>query len=707
MGLDLKELRLVPGVDAEMTPSLAQAVVIDSANIRWKEGLPEKLGGWGRYYPNSVGAIPRFIWGWQDFSITNHLAVGAAPFLEVITGGAITDITPQTTTTNTAPDFSTVQGSTTVTINDPNITNPTTNNSVYIKTPVAIGGIVLYGLYQIITILGANKYTILAGLPATSTVNNAGTLMTFQTTNASAIVSMVLPNHGLGVGSQLNIQVPITLGGLTISGNYLVPGPPGSVTSSNFTIVAASLATSNAGPTTQNGGLVQFVYYIAIGPTQANSGWGVGPWGAGGWGTGQALPSGSGTPITAVDWTGFNWGEILITCPAGQAIYQWGPESTLQNAQIISAAPIVADGICLAQPEQILIAWGVAAGQNNQTGSIGTIANIGVLNPLRMVWSDAGNFSNFTAASNTLAGGFNLSSGSRIVSVVQGANQFAVFTDIGVWSGTFVSVPLVFSIVEVMKGCGLIGRHAAGVLGTSFYWMGQNQFFTMAAGGVPQPIKCTIWDDVFQNINRAFFKNVVFYSNAAFNEIGWFYPSAASLTGECDMLAKYDVMAGIWDINPIGRSAWMDQSVLGQPIGTSNGTNSVGIGFIYQHETSPDADGAALNWFIQTGDFVIGTGDEFQLIDYWVPDMRYGYKGSPQTAQAQITFFMKGFPSDGQPGNNPVVTQGPYTFTQATNFIEPRMRGRLFSMRIEGLDVGSFVRLGLMRYRSCPDGRNP
>lgn len=707
MGLELKELRLIPGVDTEMTPSLAQASVIDCANIRWKEGLFEKIGGWGRYYPNSIGAIPRFLWGWQDFAITKHLAVGTSTFLKVITNGALTDITPQQTTTNTAPDFSTVQGQNIVTINDPNIVNPTINNSVYIQTPVSIGGIVVYGLYPIVTILGANKYTIAAALNATSTVNNAGTLMTFQTTNGSPTVQLVLPNHGLGIGSTVNIQVPITLGGLTISGNYIVPGPPGSITTNNFTIVAAAPATSNAGPTVQNGGNVRFLYFVSPGPSSPTSGWGVGPWGAGGWGTGIGTPSGSGTPITATDWTGFNWGEILITCPAGGAIYQWGPESPVQNAQIISGAPIIADGICLAQPQQILIAWGVAQGQNTQTGLAGTISSVGVINPLRMVWSDAGNFSNFTASPSTFAGGFNLSSGSRIVSVVQGANQFAVFTDIGVWSGTYVGQPLVFSIVEVMKGCGLVGRHAAGVLGVSFYWMSQNQFFTMAAGGVPQPMKCTVWDRVFQNINKNFLQNVVFYSNAAFNEIGWFYPSAASTSGECDTLVKYDLLQGTWDVNPIPRSAWIDQSVLGPPIGGSNGMDGVPLGLIYQHETSLDADGAALNWFVKTGDFVLGTGDQFQFVDYLIPDFRYGYFGQPQTAQVQITLFMKGFPSDGQPGNNAIVTAGPFTVSQAQNFIEPRMRGRLFSMMIQGLDAGSFVRGGLCRYRAAPDGRNP
>lgn len=702
MGLELKELRLIPGVDYEMTPALAQAVIISSQNIRWKEGLFEKLGGWSRYYPNSVGDIPRFLWGWQDLDLGLILAVGAASFLKVIENGVVTDITPQTDTTNSAPNFSTVMGSTTVSVVDSNITDPTINNVVYIATPVAIGGIVLYGLYSISAILSSDSYQIQAALPATSTVNNGGALMTFTTVANSALVSIDLDNHGLQVGSEFAVQVPITLGGLTIGGVYLV-SPAASVTSSAFSIVASMPATSSAGPTSQNGGNVEFVYYIALGPQQPFSPYGFGNYGAGGWGTGTALPSGAGTPIATTDWTGFNWGDILIACPTGQPIFTWDPQGSTTIGQMIAGGPIAADGIFLATPQQILVAWGVTTGQNTQTGSAGTIANIGVFNPLRLVWSDAGDYTDFTAQANNFAGGFNLSSGSKIVSCVQGANQFVVFTDIGVWSGTFVGQPLVFSIVEVMKGCGLVSRHGAGVLGTSFYWMSQNQFFTMSAGGVPIPMPCSVWDNVFQNINRNFITKVQFYANAAFNEIGWFYPSAAS-TGECDTLVKYDVVQNLWDVTGMGRSAWMDQSVLGPPIGGSNGLTDP-ISIIYQHETSPDADGAPLGWSLTTGDFVLGTGDEFMFVDYFIPDFRYGYLNGFPNASVQITFFMKGFP--GTNATDPILQSPTFTVTSQSPFIEPRIRGRQFSIVITGSDLGTFVRGGLCRYRAAPDGRNP
>jgi hypothetical protein len=697
MGRELQEVRLNPGFERELTPVLAQASIVDGMFVRWKEGVFEKIGGWTRYYASSMGAIARAIWGWQDVNLNLRLAYGAAPFLKVLTAGVLTDITPQTITTNSAPNFTTVSGSASVTVVDANISNPSVNNWVYIQTPVAVGGIVLYGLYQIATVISTTSYTIIAGAAATGNVSNGGALMTFQTTSGSAFVVCTLTNHGLQAGSSVAIQIPITLGGVTISGNYLAQAP---ITANAFDLLASAPATGNAGPTAQNGNNVRFTYYITIGPQSPFSGWGVGNWGAGGWGTGTSLPAGTGTPITSTDWSLFNWGEILIANSAGGGIFQWSPESGLTNAQLIGQGPVIADGIFLATPQQILVAWGVVSGQNNQTGSIGTIANIGVLNPLRLVWSDAGNFSNFTATPATFAGGFNLSSGSRIVAAAQGANQFLIWTDVGVWTGTYVGQPLVFAIVEVMKGCGLIGRKAQGVLGTSFFWMSQNQFFSMAAGGAPVPMQCSVWDKVFQNLNKAFVQNVRFFSNAAHNEIGWYYPSATS-SGENDSYVKYDVVQNLWDYGPRGRSSWLDQGILGTPIGTSNGTNGEPSGIIYQHEQGNDADGATINWSIRTGDVVIGTGDEMQFMDYVIPDFRWGKEGQPQTATVLFTFFVKSFP-----GDTPTV-QGPFTATQAQQFIEPRLRGRFLSMLIQGQDLGSFVRGGLIRYRASPDGRNP
>src|SRR5882757_9909646 len=101
-------LKLVPGVRADFTPTLNQAGVSSCNLIRWKDKLPQKLGGWDRFYPNALSGIPRDVHGWADLNAINHLGVGTTTQLVVITNGALQDITPQTRTSNIAPAFTTV-----------------------------------------------------------------------------------------------------------------------------------------------------------------------------------------------------------------------------------------------------------------------------------------------------------------------------------------------------------------------------------------------------------------------------------------------------------------------------------------------------------------------------------------------------------------------------------------------------------------------
>jgi len=55
-------------------------------------------------------------------------------------------------------------------------------------------------------------------------------------------------------------------------------------------------------------------------------------------------------------------------------------------------------------------------------------------------------------------------------------------------------------------------------------------------------------------------------------------------------------------------------------------------------------------------------------------------------------------------GDTPVI-HGPFTFDHTTQYITTRMRGGLISMTFSGNDLGSFARLGYVRYRYSPQGR--
>ena len=107
-----------------------------------------------------------------------------------------------------------------------------------------------------------------------------------------------------------------------------------------------------------------------------------------------------------------------------------------------------------------------------------------------------------------------------------------------------------------------------------------------------------------------------------------------------------------------------------------------------------------MNSYFQTGYFAMTEADVKMFVDQIWPDMKWGYYGSAnQNATVTITFYVNDYP-----GQTPLV-YGPYQMTQTTTFITPRFRGRLVSIRIESSDVGSFWRLGNIRYRVMQDGK--
>ena len=679
---------LTPGVDVESTPTAGSSlgistqgytnrIGINASNMaRWKFGLAEKIGGWIRYYPISIGSVPRELHPWEDLNSNLRLAVGATASLNVITNGSNSVITPQQTTTNTLPDFSTATSSPTITIIDTNISNPTVNNHVFLATPVAISGLVLSGIYSIDSIVSTHSYTITASANANGVVSHGGTLPVYATTTGNPTITVTLPGNPYTVGSSYYAAAPTTVGGITVSGSYLVQ----SASTSSFTINASSIATS-AQTASLNSGLAQFIYYISIGPQATTAGYGVGTYGGGGYGTGVAGATGAGTPISALDWTCQNWGEILLSCPQGGAIYEWSPESGFLTATLVSQAPISSAVIFVTMPQQILIALGASFDGSPQ--------------PLNVAWSDAGDYTDWTATSTTFAGSYTIPRGSKIVGGLQAPTQNLIWTDLAVWSMQYVNLPLVFGFSEIMSGCGLIGSHAAVLAEDTVFWMSQNQFFSMPAGGAPVPLPCKVWDVIFQNLSTANAYKIRAGANSAFNEIWWHYPSVASANGENDSYVKFNLVEGEWDYGmlPTGRSAWIDQSVLGSPIGGDP------TGLIFQHEQGYDGDGQAINPFIQTGYWVIGEGEDFAFVDYLLPDFIYGTYLGAKTSSPIITLYAVDYP------NGPVRTYGPYTVSAAVNQINTRLRGRQMAMRIESQDAGSFWRIGRTRYRWAPDGR--
>ena len=665
---------LKSGVDIEKTPSLNEAGISQSQLIRFKSGLPQTYGGWELFFPTAIGSTVRDIHAWHGFTSDHHLSFGATQSLTVYHSDTnqLQDITPQQTTTNPVPNFSISSGSNVITVVDPN-SGPSVFNTVFFNTPIALGTILLKGGYDIVSVLSTGSYTIESSVASDTTVATSGILPIFSASSGSATITTVLPNNNFQsiIGLQETFYAPTTVGGLTIQGPYLISSI---LDSTSFTITAPTQA-STTNTSTMNAGLAQLVYYIAIGPQAAGAGFGAGGFGDGGFGTGTATTGTQGTPIMADDWSQDNWGEILLACPKDGAVYSWSMDSGLQNAQVVSEAPFFNGGLFISMPQQILVCW-------KSCQSTGTQDNMVVR------WSDEGDYTNWEVSNQTSAGSFHFPTGSIIVGGMQAPNYGIISTDLDVWIMQFVGGDVIFNFTRVGSGCGWIGQHAAGYLGGGFYWCGEANFFTISQGGVV-PIPCTVWDFIFQNINRDYAYKTECAPNSVFNEVMWLFPYGDST--ENNAYVKLNTIEQTWDSGFMDRTAWTDVNIFGNPIAVDSG------GFIYQHEEGVLNPGAS-NPAFTTGWWSITEGNDLAFVDWIIPDFRWGFYGGAEDTSVNITFYSADYP-----GDVPKV-YGPYSVNQQTEYINTRIRGRLMSAFVQTTTNG-FWRLGRIRYRAASAGR--
>ena len=173
-------LFLKPGIDKQNTEYGAEGGWIDCDYVRFRYGLPEKLGGWTPFgglagSANLVG-MASDIFTWNDLGGIPYAMVGTDRKLYAFTGGQWADITPIRSTTAAGDvTFAASNGSSTVTVSDTGH-GALAGDFVTFSGAVSLGGnvtaAVLNQEYQIQTIVNANSYTIT--VPVTATAGDSG-----------------------------------------------------------------------------------------------------------------------------------------------------------------------------------------------------------------------------------------------------------------------------------------------------------------------------------------------------------------------------------------------------------------------------------------------------------------------------------------------------------------------------------------------------
>ena len=338
--MPLQKLQFRPGLNREGTDYSNEGGWFDGDKIRFRSGFPEKIGGWTQVSNNTFNGVARSIWVWSsgDAGIGNsYIGVGTNTQYYIYFGGVYNDVTPVVDTNILTNPFTTVSGSTTVTVTDAGY-NPSVGDYINISGASLVGGILIDGEYSVTAILSGTTYTITSLAAASSSATGGGTVTIqyeypvglnvysigtgwgagpwsgvptpvtvnlganpFATTSGSATITVTQATHGMSNGTYVAFSGATAVAGISaavLNTTYIISG----VATNTYDITLATGLTANA--TTTGGGSAVVVIQGS---------------GSQGWGDGFA--SGIGQQLRL--WSDDNFGADLVIAPRGGPIFYW------------------------------------------------------------------------------------------------------------------------------------------------------------------------------------------------------------------------------------------------------------------------------------------------------------------------------------------------------------------------------------------------
>lgn len=524
----------------------------------------------------------------------------------------------------------------------------------------------------------------------------------FAATDGSSTITATDDAHGAAKGDFVTFSEAVSLGGVitaaVLNQEYEIATVP-SVDTYTFTAkdTSGDTVVANSSDSGNGGSGVDGAYQISPGlDTYVDgTGWGASSWGDGTFGSSSAIGSNNQLRLWSLD----SFGEDLIACPRGGSIYYWDYTNASTRAIALSdltganLAPTLGLQVLISDVDRHVVILG--ADPINATAS----GRTGAIDPLLVAFSDQENAAEWEPLSTNTAGSLRCSAGSQIIGGLRARQETLIWTDVALYSLQFIGAPLTFGLTLINEGISLIGPNAPVNTPTGIFWMDKKGFY--AYQGSVQPIPCSVHSYVFDDLNEGQAFQVFGFLNKQFNEVGWFYCSGSSDT--IDRYVTYNYVDQTWAIGQLSRTAWLDEGIANVPRAAGyDGTNN----YIYSHETGFDDDGAPMdNVFIESADFDIGDGQEFQFIKRAIPDVKFtGNGGTDQT----INFVLK---ARNYPGQS-LTTDQTSSFTGTTTKIDTRARGRQAAVRFEsdddasaGVRTGVGFRIGATRLDLQPNGR--
>ena len=195
--MPLQKLQLKPGVDRENTRYAAEGSWYETDKVRFRRGMPQKIGGWVRLSAATFLGVCRSMLNWSTLQRQNLVSVGTNLKYYIERGGAYFDVTPIRATATLTNPFTTTSGSATVLVTD-TAHGALQNDFVTFSGATAVGGLTLNGEFQI-NFVSEDTYNITSATNASSSATGGGTVTaTYQLNTGSEIA---VPFTGWSAGT--------------------------------------------------------------------------------------------------------------------------------------------------------------------------------------------------------------------------------------------------------------------------------------------------------------------------------------------------------------------------------------------------------------------------------------------------------------------------------------------------------------------------
>ena len=731
----LTKIKFAPGIDKQDTSVGAVGRWVDSDNVRFRYGLPEKVGGWQSLLNQSIVGVARKLHSFVDLDGNRYTAIGTDKFLLLYFEGQLFDITPFRS--NNAGALLTFTSSTLATnstsVKTCTITT-TADHGLTVGDMIVLDAVTLPNstglanadfedkLFQVLSVPTPTTFTIDSLNQATSAVSTGGsmTVKPYETVGPAAQTY----GYGFGIGE---------FGGI-VSG-ALTNDLNGNISNSVTTIPV----TSNTGfPATGTLAIgTELITYTGKGTNTFT--------GAvrGAKGTTAATHSDEAIVTNATDFTGWgnaveasivtlepglwslsNFGQVLVATIANGKTFTWDSEII---ARLTTRASTTTTGFPTA----------ITTGVGNPTATretlispttrhlihFGTEVTIGdpsTQDDMFIRFSQDEDINIYTPLATNTAGSQRIQDGTKIMGALVAKENILVWTDNSLYTMKFVGAPFTFGFEQVGTNCGLIGKNAAIEIDGVAYWMSNNGFF--AFDGTVNSLPCSVEDYVYDDCDTTKGQQINAGINNLFTEVVWWYPSTGSDFNNRSVTYNYGqsnqpTPMGNWytgvNTNSI-RTSWIDSLIYPKPYATAFksantgtfpsviGESGLGQTLFFEHEVgtdqiNPDGTTTTLTSFIESYDFSLqqDQSEVFLAMRRFLPNFKV------LTGDSEVTIAVADYPAD----PNTATQLSPFIINSTTTKVDTRARGRYANLKIANTGSGQSWRFGTFQADLQPDGR--